>query len=90
MLESICRNLCRHNIIGAKQFHFFCKTGDNFGKSRGFGRRDPFNGKTFGVDAGFFKNDSDGCGSGQSFFITFQVMAFSDVSSHNDNAVSAL
>ena len=74
--------------VGAEGPDSFGKTGHHLGESGRFGRGDPFDGKAIRVDTGIFKDDANDLGAGQGFVITVQVMAFTQVSAHDDHAVS--
>jgi hypothetical protein len=73
--------------IGPQRADDFGKAGDHFGKPRGFGRGNPLDGEPLRIDADIFQDEPNGFGAGQGFVITFQVMAFAQVSPHDDDAV---
>ena len=70
------------NGIGKTRYHL--------DKSGRFGRGNPLDRKTTGVHGHVLKDHSDSFRTGQCNVITFQVMAFSQVSPHNDYAIRTL
>ena len=63
------------------------KPSDHFGKPGRLSGGYPLQGEPAGVDAVFLQDDVDDLRSGLCFVITFQVMAFTQVSAHDDDAV---
>jgi hypothetical protein len=76
--------------MGTQGRYFFGETGDHLGKTRTFGGGDPLDGESLGIDSAVLQNDSNDLGTGQGFVITFQVMAFTQMSAHDNDAVGPL
>jgi hypothetical protein len=76
--------------MGTQGRYFLGEAGDPLGKTRTFGRGDPLDGESLGIDSAVLQNDLNDLGTGQGFVITFQVMAFAQVSAHDNDAVGPL
>jgi hypothetical protein len=66
---------------------FFGKTGHDFGKPRRLGRGHPLDDEPLRIYPLGFEHHLGGFTSGEGFVITFQVMAFPEVSAHHDDPV---
>jgi hypothetical protein len=60
------------------------------GELLGLGRGNPFEAEALGLEAKVFQHQVNAFGSGLGFYITFQVMAFTQVSPTYDDTIGAL
>jgi hypothetical protein len=84
------RRFRRRSVVGTQRPDLFGEAGHHFGKPRRFGGRNPLDGETLRIDPQILQDDADGGGAAQGFDITVQVMAFTEVSAHDDDAVGSL
>jgi hypothetical protein len=76
--------------VGSDLPDLFRETSHHLGESGRFGGAHPFQGEPFGIDSEAVEDQADGLKACGCLMITVQVMAFTRVSAHDQNAVRAL